>query len=89
MSKGAKEFVEKLNGDKEFAARFWAQKTDEDKKTFTKAAGFNFTIEEAKAAFAAAPLNVDEMKPLSNKQLDAVAGGGPPHCDQCSNGWRW
>lgn len=86
MSKGASEFVEKLNADKEFAAQFWAQKTDEDKAAFISAAGFSFSDEEAKAAFAAAQLDVNEMIPLSDNQLDAVAGGT---CDQCSNGWRW
>ncbi|MDD3363706.1 MAG: Nif11-like leader peptide family RiPP precursor [Syntrophomonas sp.] len=86
MSKGAKEFVEKLNADKEFAAQFWAQKTDKEKEAFVNAAGFSFSEEDAKAAFAATPLNADKMQPLSHDQLETVAGGT---CDQCSNGWRW
>ena len=62
---GIKEFSEKVKSDSSFAAKFKNAKTPAQIVDLAKAEGYSFTVDDVKAA-----------SNLSDKDLDAVAGGG-------------
>ena len=64
----ARDFVERVKTDKEFAKRVAGAASREDKVEIAKAEGFDFTPEEIKTV----------TSKLSVEELEAVAGGG--HC---------
>jgi predicted ribosomally synthesized peptide with nif11-like leader len=61
----AKAFVERMKTDEDFAKNVTECPDNEARKTFVKAAGFDFTMDEVK----------EVASELTEEELDGVAGG--------------
>ncbi len=66
----AKEFVERMNNDEDFAKEVVSCKDAEMRKAFVKKAGFDFTLEELKAY----------RSELTDEQLESLKGGAFSFC---------
>ena len=79
MAKSAKDFLARMNKDKEFAKKYFAAKSEKEKHEMLSKEGFEFTQADVKKSM--------KEVALSDHVLDGVAGG--LGCAQCANGWRW